>query len=119
MNEPSKLAVTTVLRFLARLPLMDADEFCDRWHNLDLLPAEQREQAKGRWGYRAKCVRLLTVVLETKESTVDSWGERFQRMPDHYRIALKYADAIRQTLQAAAGTDLLDTYTQQRDENQN
>lgn len=97
---------------------MDAETFCDRWHRLDQLSNEERSKARSKHGYRAKCVRLIAAVLRVEESTVNSWGARFERMPEHYQTSLAYADVIRQNLQASADTSLLDLFLdQQQNEN--
>lgn len=119
MQQPSKISEVTILRVLRGLKLMDAETFCDRWFGLDQVPPDDRHQEKQKYGYRAKCVRLLVEVLRVEESTVNAWGSRFDRMPDHYKPALLYADAIRQNLQASAGTSLLDLFLNQQDQNKN
>ncbi len=42
---------------------MDTETFCDRWFGLDELEPEEREQRKQERGYRARCVRILSAVL--------------------------------------------------------
>lgn len=109
MNRP-KLSEVAILSALRDLELLDAQTCCDRWHRLDHLPDSDRLQARAKYGYRAKCVRLLSAVLRVKESTVTTWGENFERMPEHYKTALLYADVIRQTLSASNSRGLLELY---------
>ncbi len=83
------------------LVVMDAETFCDRWYSLDTFSTEEREEAKRQRGYRAKCKRLLAAVLHKPETTVDSWGADFERMPDDCKITLSYIDAFRMQLKSA------------------
>jgi hypothetical protein len=109
MNRP-KLSEVAILIALRDLELLDAQTCCDRWHRLDHLSDLDQLQARSKYGYRAKCVRLLSAVLRVKESTVTTWGENFERMPDHYKPALLYADVLRQTLSASNQSGWLDLY---------
>jgi hypothetical protein len=74
---------------------MDADIFCERWFEIDKLTEFEKEKAKKTWGYRAKCVRLLSAVLNKPTNTVDKWGSRFEKMPKDLESSLFYADSIR------------------------
>lgn len=114
MNRP-KISEVAILIALREMELIDAQTFCDRWHKLDQLSEAERVQAKSKYGYRAKCVRLLSAVLRVKESTVNSWGDTFERMPEHYKVALTYADGIRQTISTSDNTGLLDLYLNEPD----
>lgn len=109
MNRPN-LSEVAILIALRDLELLDAQTYCDRWHGLDHLSDLDQLQARSKYGYRAKCVRLLSAVLRVKESTVTTWGEHFERMPDHYKPALLYADVLRQTLSASNQSGWLDLY---------
>ena len=88
----SEVRLLDVLRLLIR---MRAEEFCERWYGLDLLEPESREEAKQVRGYRAKCVRLLCIVLQKEERTVNNWGAQFERMPTDFEVTLAFVDAIR------------------------
>ncbi len=88
---------------------MDADTFCERWFEIDNLTKEEREKAKKIWGYRAKCVRLLSAVLKKPTNTVDKWGSRFEKMPKDLESTLFYADSIRLQIQTMP-QDLLELY---------
>ncbi|MGB7440574.1 MAG: hypothetical protein WA919_05865 [Coleofasciculaceae cyanobacterium] len=92
---------TTVLSLLSTLPRMDAETFCERWFDIDQLEPEQRERKKKERGYRAKCARVLSTVLKKPYRTVDSWGSRFEGMPEDSKATLAYADALRVQLKAA------------------
>ena len=74
---------------------MDADIFCERWFEIDKLTQREKEEAKKVWGHRAKCVRLLSAVLNKPTNTVDKWGSRFEKMPKDLESSLFYADSIR------------------------
>ncbi len=74
---------------------MDANTFCERWFEIDKLTKFEKEKAKKVWGYRAKCVRLLSAVLKKPTNTVDKWGSRFEKMPKDLESSLFYADSIR------------------------
>lgn len=88
----SEVRLLEVLRLLIR---MQAEEFCERWYELDLLEPHLKEEAKRVRGYRAKCVRLLSTVLQKEEKTVNNWGPRFENMPPDFEVALAFVDAIR------------------------
>jgi hypothetical protein len=74
---------------------MDANTFCERWFEIDKLTEQEKEKAKKVWGYRAKCVRLLSAVLKKPTNTVDKWGSRFEKMPKDMESTLFYVDSIR------------------------
>lgn len=80
---------------IGRLKNVTAEEFCEHWFGLHLLSEEERAVQKNERGYRAKCLRLLARVLGKPENTVDSWGKRFERMPQDLQVALRYANALR------------------------
>ena len=88
---------------------MDANTFCERWFEIDNLTKEEREKAKKVWGYRAKCVRLLSAVLKKPTNTVDKWGSRFEKMPKDMESSLFYADSIRLLIKTMP-QDLLHLY---------
>jgi hypothetical protein len=104
---------TTVLSLLSTLSRMDAETFCERWFDIDQLAPEVKERQKQERGYRAKCARVLSTVLKKPYRTVDSWGARFEGMPDDSKATLAYADALRVQLKAAPD-ELLDLFLEQR-----
>ena len=94
---------------------MKADPFCERWFELDKLTDSEKKPAKSAWGYRAKCVRLLSAVLSKPENTVDKWGSRFERMPKDLESTLTYADSIRLQIKDLP-QNLLDLYLERMKE---
>jgi hypothetical protein len=60
----SRVKVLDVFKVLTR---MKADEFCDRWFELN---SAERESVKLARGYRANCVRSLSSVLKKPEKPV-------------------------------------------------
>jgi len=97
---------------------MKAEEFCDRWFELDKLPPDERDLERQARGHRARCVELLCEILKKGKTTVDKWGARFEQMPKDCEATLAYADAIRLQLNAAP-EELLNLYVQQRSLNKN
>jgi hypothetical protein len=98
-----------LLNFLRLLIRMRAEEFCERWYGLDLLEPDLRDEARQVRGYRAKCVRLLCVVLQKEERTVNNWGSQFERMPADFEVTLAFVDAIRLQI-AHLPEDLIDLF---------
>ncbi len=88
---------------------MDANTFCERWFEIDKLTKEEKEKVKKVWGYRAKCVRLLSAVLKKPTNTVDKWGSQFKKMPKDMESTLFYADSIRLLIKTMP-QDLLSLY---------
>lgn len=79
-------------------------EFCRNWFEAD-------ETMEASWGYRAKCIDLLSKVTGVSPVTINnSWGSGidFPNMPSVYRKTLAYADVIRYTLSGLRDSDLLD-----------
>lgn len=101
------ISEVTILRALQGLRLLSAEEFCERWHGLERLSEADRNQAKVKWGYRAKCTRLLAAVLQLKEETVSAWGSTFERMPISHQVTLAYADVLRQITLTSNAQQLL------------
>lgn len=113
-----KMTETAVLSILSAFPRMKAETFCERWFGIDHLKPEEKERIKNERGYRAKCARVLTTVLKKPYRTVDSWGSRFEVMPEDCQATLAYADALRVQLKAAPD-ELLDLYLEQRSKEKN
>lgn len=113
-----KMTETSVLTILSAFSRMNAETFCDRWFGIDQLEPEERERRKQERGYRAKCARVLSVVLKKPYKTVDSWGSRFETMPEDAQATLAYADALRVQLKAAPN-ELLDLFLEQRSRQEN
>ncbi|MDY6784395.1 MAG: hypothetical protein SW833_17910 [Cyanobacteriota bacterium] len=108
-----RISQTVVLNSLSALVRMDAETFCERWFEIDSLKPPQKEQIKQERGYRARCVRILCAVLKKPHKTVDSWGAKFEKMPDDARTILAYADALRVQLKATPD-EFLELFIQQR-----
>ena len=115
-SQNRRVSKIVILKLLKKLNLMNADTFCERWFGLDQLTNAEKEKAKNAWGYRAKCVRLLSSVLRKPENTVDKWGSRFERMPKDLESALIYADSIRLQIQDLP-RNLLNLYLERTEEN--
>ena len=113
-----KMTVTAVLSILSAFPRMDADTFCERWFGFDQLEPEEKERIKQERGYRAKCARVLSTVLKKPYGTVDSWGSRFDGMPEDCKATLVYADALRVQLKAAP-EEFLDLFLEQQSRQKN
>lgn len=79
--------------------------FCERWFGAT-------PDDKESWGYRAKCVKLLSKVLGIRDSVISNqWGPgyTFEKMPPQHEVTLQYADIVRQMIQASAeAPDILD-----------
>ncbi|VEP17812.1 conserved hypothetical protein [Hyella patelloides LEGE 07179] len=75
--------------------MRDFSSKCNPRLNNAKLTNQEKEKAKKVWGYRAKCVRLLSAVLKKPTNTVDKWGSRFEKMPKDLESTLFYVDSIR------------------------
>lgn len=73
---------------IAETPL-EPQEFCRRW---------VKKPAPGERGYQAACIRELARVCGVCERTVERWGPRFERRPEHVLVLLRMADLLRQVL---------------------
>ena len=101
MSRSEAVSERRILSGFRLLFVMDADQFCDRWFGLDILPVSEREKIKKSWGYKSKRVRLLSEILQKPEKTIHNWGSNFENMPNDCKPTLIYADALRIQLKAA------------------
>jgi hypothetical protein len=92
LQESSRLYPITsprALEELSNIPL-DPWEYCSRY-----VPKKTSIQI-GEWGYWKACVRELSRVTGLGCSTVNSWGNHFQRAPRLTRLVLRQADMLMQ-----------------------
>ena len=73
---------------------MEAWDFCRRWFHA----TQEEEKARG---YKARCNLLLVKVLGVNIDAVKRWGPGFEKMPDHHKRTLSYADTLREMIEVA------------------
>ena len=83
--------------------------FCRRWFGFEVVNENGRprftkgqiEAMESEYGYREKCINLLSKLLKIKPNTIHRWGKgvSFDKIPveklRRYEIYLGYIDAIR------------------------
>lgn len=82
----------TNLESLATAKTVQPRQFCRKWFNA----TEEDEQV---YGYRAKCVKLLSQIIGVEPHTISSkWGAGidFEKMPEQYQRTLAYANSLRE-----------------------
>lgn len=81
--------MTKELAAVLKTEVVDPEEFCKKHLTRSSHDLES-------WGYRAKCIRFLSYVLNVPERTVRSWGKglEFSQMPDWARRQLSYLDKL-------------------------
>jgi hypothetical protein len=69
---------------------ISAREFCRRMHGLAALPEIDILRAELEYGYRRKCISLLSQVLGLSRAAIHNWGLSidFEKMPNSYRRIL-------------------------------
>lgn len=79
------------------LPGMKARDFCREWFGVD--PEQERV-----WGYRRRCVELLSRVIGLEQDTIERWGSGvdFDKMPSQYENTLAYAIALKRVMDATS-----------------
>lgn len=73
---------------------MEAWDFCRLWFDA----TAEEENARG---YKTRCNELLTKILGVNIDAVKRWGTRFERMPEHHKLSLSYANTLREMIEAA------------------
>lgn len=73
---------------------MEAWDFCRLWFDA----TAEEESARG---YKARCNELLAKILGVNIDAVKRWGTGFERMPEHHKLTLSYANTLREMIEAA------------------